>query len=290
MVGARAGLRSSVGRVADEERPAVLASCPGEVFRVDEQVIDTAGFIQNFAQRHLSRIFRIEGAAGVEFGASEGQVDRVRLKHPRGISKLEIQPHHVVFAAGEGNAPLRSAVGLSKRTMQRRPLHMVMVRGKLPVLYGHCIEGIETRATITTATDSQGRTVWQLGGQLAEDGVNMSEVELVDFACQELEAVLPGVNFAGAEWAAYRVDRAEEKMAGGMRPAGPTVRKEGNVITVWPTKLTMVPRLAGMVMERLGDPVIGVLPQEAIPTDWPKPEVAMSPWETCTRWHGSAES
>ena len=290
MVGARAGLRSRVGRVSDDERPAGLASCPGDVFRVDEQVIDTASFIRNFAQRHSSRILRSEGLAGVEFVAFKGQVDRVLLEHPKGTDKLEIRPHHVVLAAGEGNGALRSAVGLSEKAMQRRPLHMVMVRGDLPALYGHCVDGGKTRVTITTAADSHRRTVWQLGGQVAEVGVDLSGFELVRFAQRELEAILPGVNFDGAEWGAYRVDRAEARMAGGMRPAGPTVRKEGNTITAWPTKFALVPRLTQMIVERLGDPAIGVLPQEAVPMDWPRPEVAMSPWEKSTQWHGSVKS
>ncbi len=60
--------------------------------------------------------------------------------------------------------------------MQTRPLHMVLVRGELPHLNGHCVDGRTTRVTITSDTErsetsAAGRTVWQVGGQIAEIGV-----------------------------------------------------------------------------------------------------------------------
>ena len=42
------------------------------------------------------------------------------------------------------------------------------VRGALPGLCGHAIEGAKTRVTITSDVDARGRTVWQLGGQVSE--------------------------------------------------------------------------------------------------------------------------
>ena len=168
--------------------------------------------------------------------------------------------------------------------MQRRPLHMVMVRGALPALFGHCVDGAKTRVTITTAEDSQRRIVWQVGGQLAEDGVEMNDRELIQRAANELRMVLPDQDFSGAEWATYRVDRAEPKTATGLRPSGASARREGNVITAWPTKLALIPELAKLAMELVGSPSVGGSIDTRTVADWPRPDIAQPPWETDRTW------
>src|SRR5262249_10974450 len=195
----------------------------------------------------------------------------------------------IVLAAGAGNAALRRKLGLPAGQMQRRPLHMVLVRGSLPVLNGHCVDGARTHVTITTDSDSLGRTVWQIGGQLAEEGVTNDEPTPVRRAREELRAVLPGVDFANCEWAAYRVDRAERAMPRGGRPDTATVISEGSIHTVWPTKLALAPQAAQMVIARLplhnrtlaGQALFD--PTEL--TEWPRPDVALPPWENPRTWH-----
>jgi hypothetical protein len=173
--------------------------------------------------------------------------------------------------------------------MQKRPLHMVLVRGELPILNGHCVDGARTRVTITTDNDVQGRTVWQVGGQLAEDGVGADEPTLVRRAREELRAVLPGVDYSHCEWATYRVDRAEQVMPRGGRPDTATVISNGNIHTVWPTKLALAPQAAKMVLARLprqqrtGEGQFLFDATEL--TDWPRPDVALPPWETARTWH-----
>ena len=151
------------------------------------------------------------------------------------------------MTAGAGNARLREQLGLSAAAMQRRPLHMVMVRGEsldLPELCGHQVDGAHTRMTITSDVDSRGRTVWQLGGQVAEDGVAMTRQELACHAAAELAAVLPGLDFDGLEINTYRVDRAEAMTEGGRRPETQSLRIDGNTLTAFPTKLALAPVLA----------------------------------------------
>ena len=46
-----------------------------------------------------------------------------------------------MLTAGNGNAGLRRQMRLDEGVMQRRPLHMVLLRGDLPVLNGHCVDG-----------------------------------------------------------------------------------------------------------------------------------------------------
>ena len=285
MLGAKIGLRVSPEKLAAENRPELLARCPGSVARLDEQVIAPASFIADLAERHLEAVYRIDAQTGLHFITDEaGQVTAVRLQHPQTGEWCELYPAQVILAAGAGNAALRGQIGLPSEVMQRRPLHMAMLRGDLPQLNGHCVDGAKTRVTITSDFDSHGRTVWQVGGQVAEIGVKMSEPVLIEHVRSELSAVIPGIDLANVEWAAYRVDRAEGRIAGGHRPESAQVVRDTNVITAWPTKLALVPELARKVLESIESTVENAPPSPVLPSDWPRPVVAKPPWETAANW------
>ena len=149
----------------------------------------------------------------------------------------------IVLTAGSGNSHLRTLFGLEAGKTQSRPLHMVMARGDLPVLNGHCIDGAKTRVTITTTKDYASRNVWQIGGQLAEDGIDVLPKTLITHAVDEIHAVLPNVNLQGIEFITYMTTRAEQNTRGN-RPNDISIIEENNVLTCWPTKLAFAPRLA----------------------------------------------
>ncbi len=278
-------LRTTVKKVAARERPACLASCPGEVLRVEEPVIDTASLLHVLADAHANRILCAGENVNVEFSTSQpGRVNEVRWAPSSSETSVAISPSLIIFAAGEGNEDLRRRVGLSSEMMQRRPLHMVMIRGNLPSLFGHCVHGNKTRVTITSATDSRNRVVWQVGGEIAEKGVDATPADLIAFAWTELTEVLPDLNLRNMEWATYRIHRAEQKSLGGFRPDGPTWRQEGNVITAWPTKLVLAPALARSIVDSLGEPGKYADDIDEAPSDWPGFEVAQPPWETQSIW------
>lgn len=291
MMGARFGLRIAPETLAGSARPEILAGCPGTIARLDEQVIAPESLIRNFAVQHHDRILHIDAINGLRFECSApGAVPAIHLTAPTrqgrtGQSQsLTLHPRHVVFTAGGGNADLRRQVGLSSETMQRRPLHMVVLRGDLPEFNGHCVDGARTRVTITSDRDSHGRTVWQVGGQIAEDGVQMQAEELLRHTRGELQAVIPGLDLNHVEWNAYRVDRAERVTPGGKRPETAQVMQEGNCVTAWPTKLALAPQLAedvtaAMEIAHCGNPV-----EVLRPTNWPHPLIALPPWETLLDW------
>jgi glycerol-3-phosphate dehydrogenase len=288
MIGARAGLRITPAKLDFEQRPPPLAHCPGTVARLDEQVIEPASFLYDIFQQHRQRILKIDIASGLEFAWNQpGVIKLIRLIHPESGEAVDIQPQVVVFAAGEGNATLRASVGLDSAAMQRRPLHMVVARGELPVLNGHCIDGSATRATITTTEDSDNRTLWQIGGQIAETGVAMSARELIAFAKDELAQILPGLDLLGTEWTTYRADRAEAAMRGGRRPDNAYAKLHGNSITAWPTKLALVPALSEQVRRMIESTHPHLQPLHIATDmfrDWPRPVVALPPWETAAQW------
>ena len=224
MIGARVGLRVAPQAIAKDDRPAALMNCPGTVAKIDEQVIDPASFVAELAQRHADRIVKIAFPEGVQIIPETWGYEITVQRNHHGLT---IQSDRLILTAGQGNETIRQQLGLEPTIMQRRPLHMVMVRGReLPPLFGHCVDGAKTRVTISSATTSDGSNVWQVGGQIAEDGVSMSSDELIQHARRELDDSLAGFDLGDVEWATYRVDRAEHA-ASGKRPDDVALIQEG---------------------------------------------------------------
>jgi len=276
MTGARAALRVKPIEVSQADWPDVLQPKATAVYRLDEQVICPQSFVSALAVRNTNHLVRIDKNE-LTFEHDAGQVRSIRLSD----CNVELRPRHVVLTAGEGNAAIREQLGLTS-VMQRRPLHMVMLRGKLPELNGHCTDFSKTRLTITTDQDDEGRIVWQIGGQVSEDGVSMDAPELIRHTRQEVQDILPELDLTGCQWAAYHVDRAEHVTRGGLRPGSVSLVEDANVLTAWPTKLVLAPQLASDVLEKLPKPTVGVA-NLALP-DLPRPDVAKPPWETATTW------
>ena len=289
MVGARAGLRVRPRRIERDDWPEALGKVAGEVYRLDEQVVSPPSFVAALAAGVRDRLVRVTpGPLRLARDASGGVAE---VSWGGGLA---LRPRHVVLTAGLGNAGLRELAGLGDVMLQRRGVHMILVRdggrGGLPPLNGHCVDGAKTRVTITTDTDAAGRTVWQVGGQVSEDGTDMSRDGLVAHARREVAASLGGFDFpVGTEWATYRLDKAEVTTDGGHRPDDAFAVRHGNVITAWPTKLALVPRLAERVKGLL-DPaepddeaaLLDAVAREA------RPQVAAPPWEVEREWTADA--
>ncbi len=274
-------LSSRMAAIPGSARPAILEGCPGKVWRVDEWVIDAHSLLRNLAARHAGRLLRIAFPDGLEAQVREGSVGLLQLSSFGRY--LRIEPRSVILTAGRGNTALRQLLGLAPGRSQERPLHMVMVRGDLPELYGHCIDGAKTRVTITTHRDSQDRRVWQLGGEIAERGCSLSSEELVSEARREIGEILPGIDLRNTQWATYRATRAEGRTPGGKRPAEVSLLQESNLITAWPTKLVLAPRLAEAVKGQLPGAQCPP-PDDCCFEGWPRPVVATPPWEEQADW------
>jgi hypothetical protein len=194
------------------------------------------------------------------------------------ISGASLQPRAVVLAAGDGNADLLKKAGIQGDLMQRRPLGMVLLKGILPPLFGHCIRGGKTELTITTPAAG----IWQIGGEIAERLARDENPEAARAAAMKyIRCWLPGLEFSGAQIAIYRAVRAEARTAAHRRPSGVHVSRIGSgMVVAWPTKLSLVPVLAeevfSLVTMDLEQP--GRYDEATFPT-WPKPSVASYPWE-----------
>jgi glycerol-3-phosphate dehydrogenase len=283
MLGAVHTLQVKPVELAERDIPAVLAACPRPVYRLAERVVDPLSLLEVLAGRNRGLIWSVNNPIGAH--ANDGEFVVQRSDEPS--CKMHLRSRWIVLTAGEGNARLREHFSLSSETMQTRPLRVAMVRGELPILNGHCVEGAKTRVTITSAVDRAGRTVWQLGGQISEDGVSMTKDAFLGHARRELAAVLPGFRDEGLDWAEFFVNRAERSTASGLMPGDVQIVREGNVLTCWPTKLVMAPLLSRRVREQLRlppRPLTSAWQEEANAFSWPAPDIASPPWERELSW------
>ncbi|MEM8835768.1 MAG: FAD-dependent oxidoreductase [Planctomycetota bacterium] len=278
MLGAKLGLAVTPTSVATQDRPVALREVPGSISRLDECVVDPVSLVRVFHDRHAERIARVP----IDQQRWTIESDHVRFDTENG----GVNASRVVLAAGNGNADIRAQLGLASNAMQVRDLHMVLVRGSLPPLNGHCTDGSKTRLTITSIDLHGGRRVWQVGGELAERGVEMDAPSLIAFAQRELRACLPGVEFTGCEWATYRAPRAEARTASGRRHDLPVVLEEGRVLTVWPSKLVLAPMAADIVADRF--PATGSGAHAPAFESLEVPQVGAPPWDEPREWVSSA--
>lgn len=293
--GASKTIRTRVDRLRPEERPELLRGGGRrgmlggiEVYRVEEPVLDVRSVLHALATPLADRIVRVAEGMTARYEMSKpegaGEIQSVRAVELIGTGRVHRwEPKRVVFASGVGNEELCRVAGVGSGT-QRRPLHMVMVRGAPGPLYGHCL-GASTvpRLTVSAAQDPHGRWVWYVGGQIAETGVNRSELEQVAAAREELRACLGWVDLSGAEFSTLRIDRAEPAVEGGGRPDGPHVVEYLNMMVAWPTKLAFAPELAARVVEAVRK--AGISPEAESSRAWRRPEglagapVAEYPWD-----------
>ena len=280
-IAAKFALRTKPVILDQDELPVALQGVTGTVARLAEQVIEPRSLLEVLSRQLEGHLFQtVEG--GVEVSPlDDGWL--IQLLNPETGEPLDLCAKKIVLTAGSGNSHLRTLFGLEAGKTQSRPLHMVMARGDLPALNGHCIDGAKTRVTITTTKDYANRNVWQIGGQLAEDGIDVLPETLITHAVDEIHAVLPNVNLQGIEFITYMTTRAEQNTRGN-RPNDIAIIEENNVLTCWPTKLAFAPRLAVEIVTRLGvepsnqDDAMAQFPS------WPSPTVALPPWESDQPW------
>lgn len=273
MLGARLALRTRPEAVEGAQRPAWLAGVAGDVLTLPETVIDPRDLLARLADGQAGQLAR-------------GAVQAIRVEPDgcdativAGAGQVEVRARRVFLCAGEGNEALLGLAGLaSAEPMQRRPLRQAMVRGDLPMVFGHCIDGAKTRITVTSDTCPEG-VVWHVGGELAERGPDVAEGAFLERARREIGACLPAVDFGRAEWSSYLVQRAEPRTGGGRRPSSVHVRAHGAVVAVWPVKLVMAPRAAAVALEHAARGAGG---DARWPAGWEAPALAPRPWETAS--------
>lgn len=248
---ASAALSSRVAALDKKEYPAVFnhAAFKGDVYALDEIVLDVPSLVRELAKPYADVIFKMDAMHADDLQLDEaGKITSITVRN--GEQTMVLSAQHVVFTAGEGNEIIINKLNQPTLAMQRRPLHMVMVKTPFQFpLYAHCVGlGARPRITITTHYTHDGGTVWYLGGLLSETGVERNAEEQIQAARDELAAIFPWLDFSGAEFAAFRIDRAEPLQKSGLKPETSFCSTFGNVTIGWPTKLALAPKLAAEMM------------------------------------------
>lgn len=280
---AGAALSSRVDPVPKKNYPLLFQdpAFKGEVYALNEMVLDVPVLIREMTKANQDAVYQIEPFNDEELKFDEHGKLLSATVYFAGKS-VEISAQHFVFTAGSGNEVIINKLKSDSLAMQRRPLHMVLV--KLPhaySLYAHCMGfGKRPRITITTHHMQSGSTVWYLGGQLAEDGIHRSKEEQIAAARAELISLFPWLDFANAEFASFHIDRAEPKQRGMLKPEATFVKTIQNVTVAWPTKLALAPKLAHEIVDAMQKANLkpGMTDMRELRI-WPMPPVAVPVWE-----------
>ena len=280
---AGAALSSKVEAVAKANYPTVFQhqQFKGEIFSLDELVIDVPVLIRELAKADQDAVFKIEPLCDDEFQFdAEGNLRSVTVYQAG--KAVHITAQQFIFTAGAGNEVIIRNIKPKVVDMQLRPLHMVMV--KLPFdlpLYAHCLGfGPRPRITVTTHYRQDGSCVWYLGGLLAEEGVQRDSKAQIRATRDELQSLFPWLDFSAAEYSTFMVDRAEPLQKNGLKPDSSFFKSTNNIIIAWPTKLALAPKLAGDIIAHLrANTLSPQLSDNRALRSWPMPTVAQPIWE-----------
>jgi glycerol-3-phosphate dehydrogenase len=275
-------MRSRTRSVDKKDRPALFQhpQFRGQVYRLDEPVLDTMSIVRALAEPMHTAIANYHAQSLV---ANEHAIEVELLDGQRVAFKYQT----LCLMAGQGNADLLASLNLSQPAMQLRPLQMVMLRGGLPeMVYAHCMgASVNPRITISSHRDAENQIVWYLGGQLAEEGVNRTAAEQIQFAKKELAALIPWLDLSTSQWATLPINRAELKQGEGKRPDTFSLDNSNpKVITAWPTKLALAPVLADALLSELAARGVTKSGAAALPV-WPLPVYAKLPWQEASKWN-----
>lgn len=279
-------LKGNVNEVKRDDYPEVFKQAPkfkGHIYSLDEVVVDVPKLVSELARPQQNFIFQIDTFQDhqLQFYAN-GLLTQLQIQ-AEPIEPIQIRAQKYIFTAGSGNEALLASLKKQGIVMQRRPLHMVLVKPHFNYqLYAHCLGlGSTPRITITTHKAHDGQWVWYLGGQIAEEGVKRNPQAQVAFAQKELMELFPWLDFSKASFASFFVDRAEAFQPSGKRPDSCSVQMVENVIAAWPTKLALAPKLA--------DEILALIAREKIEPKkspdltalnvWPVPQVAKPIWD-----------
>ncbi|MXY89022.1 MAG: FAD-dependent oxidoreductase [Gammaproteobacteria bacterium] len=253
-------IAGKTAQAAPDEIPEILRG-RGAVYRLPDFVLDSSSLIEALSAPQRNRIQRVDADSSQFIHLGDKRNLRVRIDE----EPVEIQARRYVFCAGEGNEKLIEQAGLTRPPgCQLRPLKMVSVSSStLPPLFTHVLgEGLAANPalTVTSHRNAEDEPVWYLGGELAEAGAARSEEEQEETAKGLLRKLFPNLEIDDMHWRCLDINRAEPASARGRRPDNAAIASEDDIIVAWPTKLTLAPALADIVLQHLRDE--GITPEQ----------------------------
>jgi hypothetical protein len=273
-------VRGKITTVDPEHLPAFFQGhLKGPLYRLHDIVLDVPSLLTTLANKAGQYIYRIDWETTHINHSADGMIQSITLGNG-----LELAAQRFVTTCGEGNATILQLLQPPAIAMQKRPLQMVLIKHSLPhPIYVHCVSDQLTatpEVTVTTHYCKDGSKAWYLGGELAESGASIGKEEQIKRSKSKIAELFPWCDFSAASWHSFYINRAEAKQPGGKRPDNVSVNTAGNVVFCWPTKLTLAPVMANVVLAALGSQAI--LPRGVSDAPLPGlefPGVAQSPWD-----------
>ncbi len=274
-------LRGRVEKITNSHGPKVFQdpAFRGQLYRLVDLVLDAPSLARTLRDHHCEAIFSVDW----EQASLISQGGQARLELP----SATIHPRRLILTAGAGNEALLQRLGADTPAMQRRPLQQVLVKHNYPhPLYAHCMGGKPSpRLTVSSHMTQDGKPVWYLGGDLATEGTEEAPDVLIARARKELAELFHWVDFGQTQWTTIKLDRAEPRQAKLIKPDEAFIGESPgleNVLTAWPTKLTLSPDLGDRVLAHLDAAGIapGPPPELAALAELGRPEIAPAPWDT----------
>lgn len=276
-------LNSSMQALPKDAYPSIFQhhDFDGQVYSLDEMVIDTHALIRELTKPHQDVIFKIDPLQSddLEFNANN-QLTALKI-HAAPLPPVIVKAKQYIFTAGSGNEWLIQQIKNHTLHMQRRPLHMAIVKHDIahPV-FAHCLGlGSTPRLTITSHRAHDGKYIWYIGGQVAEEGVKRTSAEQITCIQQQLTALFPWIDFGNASYATFFIDRAENQEPNGSRPDSCTMHVIDNMIVAWPTKLALAPALAKQIEAHIKKILIPGNSDMRELRAWPMPAIAKPIWD-----------
>lgn len=273
-------VRGKVESVNAQDQPDFFRGhISGPLYRLQDIVLDVPSLLTTLAAHCQAHIYQIDW-----------QQTRIEMNGTGGIKALHLQngdtlqAKRFICTSGEGTEFFLRQLQPQGVAMQKRPLQMVVVKHHMPEpVYVHCVSSqlsSTPELTITTHHCVDGATAWYLGGELAESGANCSMAEQQQRARIKLKELFPWCDFSSASVHSFYINRAEARQPDGKRPDQSSLPGADNLLYCWPTKLTLAPNLATMVLAELNrqgittstgnnTPLAGLL----------SPPVATTPWD-----------
>lgn len=223
----------------------------GNFYALNEIVVDLPSLITRMADSSRDGIYQYDCSLPGSLELQGNQLQSVLVRYKN--RQLRVKAKRYILAAGEGNESILHNAHLKRPAMQRRPLHMVMVKHQYQApVYAHCVgAGSKPVATITTHCMQDGQPVWYIGGDIAETGVELDKNAQIDSTRKLLREILPWIDLGKTQWSSCMIHRAEPQQQSAIRPDTAFLQQQGNIITCWPTKLALAPNLADEVVRQL---------------------------------------
>lgn len=242
------------------------------LYETDEFTLDTNALITALARDLEHSIYKVDEPDGaLKFVCKDSKVHSVEAS--LGGNSFQIAPRLLVLTAGVGNRQLLAQLGGDTAgpgpdkvpVQSQRMNHMMVLRGDgLPLMTAVFPEsgGLPGVFLCPRKDLDTGQHVWLVSDhrsspfKIPPDGTSSPEptAEWIKYMLTELDAVTPGVLSddvtRGLEVAVYTGLKSERNLTRGQRVTDFYIESLGfeNVLTIWPTKLTMTPFASNVAM------------------------------------------